>query len=378
MPRRRWPAAGRRAARRRQLRIPASTAVADVHAGGPAVARARDRRQHGDLQFDRHRAGQDAAGRRPAAIVLRRQLRREVWRQQRPTLSLLRAAPRSQPIPVRYRGVQRTAVQGVDRRSTGAGARSIRFWRVLRRARCSRHPRTHADARGRFRAGPRRFTRRGRRHQRRLLDAQLRKGSGSSREERAGRHTVGDDRRGHIAWILRTPGWDAARHHAANDARRGGSAIEAELVAERDWASCARCDGRAGARGARGAVGRLHDGSRDVSREARVLQRHRAGPRGQGRQRASSHLCRAADDRHGDRRRRAPDRLRQCGQPAARPRHREAARDGGAARDWRESRQAAPPAADRRRRAGVAGSGSRMAVRAVGRVVPGCGARRAG
>jgi hypothetical protein len=58
-------------------------------------------------------------------------------------------------------------------------------------------------------------------------------------------------------------------------------------VVERDRASCARCDGRAGAGGPRGAVGRLPDGSRDASREARVLQRHRARPRGQGRRRAS-------------------------------------------------------------------------------------------
>ena len=101
-------------------------------------------------------------------------------------------------------------------------------------------------------------------------------------------------------------------------------------------------------------------------------------PAARGANELRQHLLRAADDRHGDRRRRAPHRLRQCGQPAARPRHREAERDGGAARDWRESRQADPPAADRRRRAGVAGSRSRTAVRAVGRVVPGCGARRAG
>ena len=79
-------------------------------------------------------------------------------------------------------------------------------------------------------------------------------------------------------------------------------------------------------------------------------------PAARGANDAAQHLLRAAADRHGDRRRRAPHRLRQCGQPAARPRHREAERDGGAARDWRESRQADPPAADRRRRAGVAGS----------------------
>ena len=99
-------------------------------------------------------------------------------------------------------------------------------------------------------------------------------------------------------------------------------------------------------------------------------------PAARGANDAAQHLRGAADDRDGDRRRRAAHRLRQCGQPAARPRHREAERDGGAARDWRESRQADPSAADRRRRAGVAGSRSRTAVRAVGRVVPGCGSRR--
>ena len=201
-------------------------------------------------------------------------------------------------------------------------------------------------------------------------------GSVGAREERSGRHAVGDDRRRHTSRILRASGRRAARHHASHDARRTGPAIEAELVAERDRASRARRDRRGGARGSRGAVGRLPDGSRDASRQARLLQRHRARARGQRRERAAPHLRRAADDRDGDRRRRAPHRLRQRGQPAARPRHREAERDGGAARDWRESRQADPSAADRRRRAGVAGSRSRIAVRAVGRVVPGCGARR--
>ena len=177
MPRRRRPAAARRAARRRQLRIPASPAIAGVHAGGPAVARARDRRQHGDLQSGRHLTGEDAAGRRSAAIVLRRQLRREVRRKQRPAVSLFRAAPRSQPVPFRYRGVQPTDVQGVDRRGAGAGARSVRLRLLLRSARCSRRSRTNAHARGRFRAGPWRSTRRGCRDQRWLLDAPLRQES---------------------------------------------------------------------------------------------------------------------------------------------------------------------------------------------------------
>ena len=82
----------------------------------------------------------------------------------------------------------------------------------------------------------------GRRHQRRLLDAPVRKGSGGAREERSGRHAVGDDRRRHTSGILRASGRRAARHHASHDARRTGPAIEAELVAERDRASRARRD----------------------------------------------------------------------------------------------------------------------------------------
>ena len=101
---------------------------------------------------DRHRAGQDAAGRRSAAIVLRRQLRREVRRQQRPAVSVLRAPPRSQPLPLGYRRVRRTAVQGVDRRRAGAGARPVRLRLLLRPARRPRHPRTNAHARRRCRA----------------------------------------------------------------------------------------------------------------------------------------------------------------------------------------------------------------------------------
>ena len=133
-------------------------------------------------------------------------------------------------------------VQGVDRRRTGAGARPVRLRLLLRRARRSRGPRTNADARGRFRAGPRRSTWRGCRHQRRLLDAPVRKGSRRAREERPGRHAVGDHRRRYTTGILRAPGRRAARHHASHDARRTGSAIEAELVVERDRASRARRD----------------------------------------------------------------------------------------------------------------------------------------
>ena len=242
MPRRRRPAAARRAARRRQLRVPAPAPVAGVHPGGAAVARPGDRRQHRDLQPDRHRAGQDAAGRRSAALVLRRQLRREVRRQQRPSLSMLRTAPGSQPLPLEHRRVQRTAVQGVDRRRAGAGARPVRLRLLLRRPRRSRGPRTPADARRRCRAGPRRSRWPGRGDQRWLLDAPLRKGSGGAREERSGRHAVGDHRRRHPTGILRAPGRRAARHHASHDARRAGPAIEAELVAERDRASRARRD----------------------------------------------------------------------------------------------------------------------------------------
>ena len=155
MSRRGRPAAGRRTARRRQLCTSASAPVAGVHTRRPVVARTRDRRQHGDLHADRHCAGQDAARRRSAALVLRRQLRREVGRQQRPSVSVLRAAPGSQPLPLEYRGVRRTHVQGVDRRRAGAGARSARLRFLLRPARRPRDPWTNAHARRRFRAGTR-------------------------------------------------------------------------------------------------------------------------------------------------------------------------------------------------------------------------------
>ena len=62
---------------------------------------------------------------------------------------------------------------------------------------------TPADDSEPGRGGPRR---RGRRDQRRLLDAPLRKGSGGAREERSGRHAVGDHRRRHTAGILRASG----------------------------------------------------------------------------------------------------------------------------------------------------------------------------
>ena len=288
MPRRGRPAAGRRAARRRQLRMSAPAPVAGIHTRRPVVARTRDRRQHGDLHAHRHRAGQDAAGRRSAAPVLRRQLRREVRRQQRPSVSVLRAPPRSQPLSLEHRRVRHAHVQGVDRRCAGASARAVRLRVLLRSARYPREPRTNADAGGRFRAWPRRsrWPRRG--DQRWLLDAPVRERSRRAREERPGRNAVGDHRRRHATGILRASGRGAARHHASHDARRTGSAIEAELVAERDRASRARRERRGGARGSGGAVGRLLDGSRDASRQARVLQRHRARPRGQGRQRAAS------------------------------------------------------------------------------------------
>ncbi len=197
-----------------------------------------------------------------------------------------------------------------------------------------------------------------------------------SREERSGRHAVGDHRRRYATGILRASGRRADRHHASHDARRTGAAIETELVAERDRSSRTRRERRGGACGSRGAVGCLLDGSRDASRQARLFQRHRAGARGQRRERVAPHLRGAADDRDGDRRRCTAHRLRQCGQPAARPRHREAERDGGAARDWREPWQADPSVADRGCRPGVAGCRSRVAVRALGRVVPGCGSLR--
>ena len=93
--------------------------------------------------------------------------------------------------------------------------------------------------------------RRRRGHQRRLLDAPVRKGTGRARQERAGRHAVGDHRRRDATRILRASGRHAARHHGADDVRRNRSAIDAELVAERDRASLARGDRRAGARGPR-------------------------------------------------------------------------------------------------------------------------------
>ena len=57
-----------------------------------------------------------AAGRDPEAIVLCRQHRRQIRRQQRPSLPVLRTLPRPQPSPHGHRGVRRTAVQGHDRR----------------------------------------------------------------------------------------------------------------------------------------------------------------------------------------------------------------------------------------------------------------------
>ena len=170
MPRCGRPAADRRAARRRQLRISAPAPVAGVHTRRSVVARTRYRRQHGDLLAHRHRAGQDAAGRRSAAPVLRRQLRWEVGRQQRSAVSMLRTAPGLQPLPLEYRGVRRAHVQGVDRRRAGAGARAVRLRLLLRPARRPRGPRTNAHARRRFRSWTRRSTGRGRRDQRRLLD----------------------------------------------------------------------------------------------------------------------------------------------------------------------------------------------------------------
>ena len=93
----------------------------------------------------------------PQRLVLRRQLRREVWRQQRSSLSVLRGAPRSQPLPLGYRGVQRADVQGVDRRRAGAGARPVHVRLLLRRARRSRGSRrmlTPADDSEPGRGGP--------------------------------------------------------------------------------------------------------------------------------------------------------------------------------------------------------------------------------
>ena len=173
----------------------------------------------------------------PAAAVLRRQLRREVGRQQRPAVSVLRAPPRSQSLPLGDRRLRRTAVQGVDRRRAGAGAWPVRLRLLLRGARRPRRARTIAHARRRCRAWARRPGWRRRGHQRQLLDAPVRKGSGRARQERAGRHAVGDHRRRDPTRILRASGRHAARHHAADDVRRNRSAIDAELVAERDRAS---------------------------------------------------------------------------------------------------------------------------------------------
>ena len=151
-------------------RSPAFTVVALLSLG------TRDRRQHRDLQSDRHRAGEDTAGPGSTAIVLRRQLRREVRRQQRPSISVLRAAPRSQPLPFRNRRVCRTPVQGVDRRGAGAGARAVCLRVLLRAARRPRDPRARAHTCRRCRARARWSGRPGRCHQRRLLDAPLRAG----------------------------------------------------------------------------------------------------------------------------------------------------------------------------------------------------------
>ena len=89
----------------------------------------------------------------------------------------------------------KVSIDGVPERVRGQYASGTYFDLLGVRA----SPRTNADARRRFRAGPWRSRRRGGRHQRRLLDAPLRKGSGRAREERPGRHSVGDDRRGHTA-----------------------------------------------------------------------------------------------------------------------------------------------------------------------------------
>ena len=123
-------------------------------------------------------------------------------------------------------------------------------------------------------------------------------------------------------------------------------------------------------------VGRLHDGSGHASRAPRLLQRSRARARRERGQRAPPHLHRAAVDRDGDRRCRSPDRVRERCQPAACPCDGQAERDRGPARDRRQPRQTDPSAAHRRGRARVAGRSSRIAVRAVGRVVPGCRAGR--
>ena len=80
----------------------------------------------------------------PQRLVLRRQLRWEVGRWQRPSLSLLRAPPRSQSLPVRYRRLRRTPVQGVDRRCAGAGPGPVCLRLVLRIA---RRPRRYMDER---------------------------------------------------------------------------------------------------------------------------------------------------------------------------------------------------------------------------------------
>ena len=73
----------------------AAAPIAGIHDRRRPVACARHRREHGDLQPRRCRAAETASRRAAGAPVLRRQQRREVPRQQRSTLSLLRDPPRS-------------------------------------------------------------------------------------------------------------------------------------------------------------------------------------------------------------------------------------------------------------------------------------------
>ena len=97
-----------------------------------------------------------------------------------------------------------------------------------------------------------------------------------------------------------------------------GTSVATVVVAQRRRTSSGRRDRRAGARGPRRDVPGVHDRQRPEHRGRGVLQPHRARARGQGTERYPPAAGAAAAGHHGDRRHRAPDRLRQRREPAAR------------------------------------------------------------
>ena len=133
-------------------------------------------------------------------------------------------------------------------------------------------------------------------------------------------------------------------------------------------------------------VGRLQDGATveqaradldamfqaymtDHGVSGRVLQPHRARARGQGTERYPPAAGAAAAGRHGDRRHRAPDRLRKRREPSAGAWERAAKRNRGAAGDRRRQRQADPADAHGGSGAGGARNRGRDSLCPVGRRV---------